>query len=636
MLRPSSGRLLRRKTILRIHPGVTKSLYALLVFSVGCGGGSQGTRVLRDAAGGLPDSGGADTARLVDAALIVPDSAGQSAGPDASSVPDVAISLDSFAMPLDSQFPDLAPGSTRSDGPPDVPNVPDVKSALDGGLDLAPDLVPAPDSSGVILPDTAPASDAAPPVTPDAGADTPQSPDTAPVSADTGSPEAAVDTRPDLANPGSDAVLAWQPASNVESDVVSWSFTPSIAVEPLAENVTVAWVEASAVKAKRWDRQTGAWGPTRTLQSDGTPKNPSVGTDAMGHIMVAWYQPGTVTDTTLPGIWVSQTSNGTTWSSPQRLVDWNVFELQFAMARNGQARMVFTRQPGTSTNQKGLYTAYYDGSSWTMNPDPLLPLDSPRVSSFGYLSNPQLAISGNGDGIVVFEEYDDNSYSSVGVVNLTGTSRSVPLILDADTSNSVYYMNRFAAMNGNGEGGVTWSQSDGSVYLSFYKPASGWSTPKKLAGTSFASNLGLAIDEQAFVTVTWAQSLTMGLNAVVMRGQWGGTWGEVTPLETDNQSSRTETTQFPVPRLVADSAGNVLAVWKKKVGATTYGAYARRLQGETWQPQVKLGERTGLTAYLPMVAVADSGFGVATFTFIDPTGATTDAESYNVEVAFCR
>jgi hypothetical protein len=55
---------------------------------------------------------------------------------------------------------------------------------------------------------------------------------------------------------------------------------------------------------------------------------------------------------------------------------------------------------------------------------------------------------------------------------------------------------------------------------------------------------------------------------------------------------------------------------------------------------VKLGEKTDLTAYLYLssnpLAIADSGFGAATFTFVDPTGATSDPEAYNVEVAFCR
>ena len=444
---------------------------------------------------------------------------------------------------------------------------------------------------------------------------------------------------------GRDAPLSlnWQPASNVENDILARSYEPSIAVEPITENVYIVWVESTAVKVKRWDRQAGTWGTTRVLQTGGDPNDVQVGTDANGHIMVAWYQDSRVADTTLPGVWVSQSNDGTAWSPPQRLVDWAVYGLQFAMARNGTARMVMSHQPGP--NQMVLNTGYYNGSSWTVNPDPVLPVDSPMVSKYGYDPAPQLAVGATGDGILVFDAYEVNDAGSspvgVAAVNLTGATRSAPQILDTDTVNTVYNTERFAAMNGNGEGVVAWAQYDDSVNLSVYKPSVGWSTPQKLVNTTGASNMAVAMDDQGFITAAWAQSLSVnGYNVVAIHGKVGGKWSEVTPLETDDKSEWTLTTRFPAPRLVANPAGTVLALWKKQVNTTTFGAYARRLEGDTWLPQVKLGEKTDLTAYLYLssnpLAIADSGFGAATFTFVDPTGATSDPEAYNVEVAFCR
>jgi len=554
--------------------------------------------------GGLPDGGPASDTASADLADSAP------------------VTLDGGASEGRAGDGNVLDGGVAESAPPD---------GNDGGTD-----VPATDTNK---------SDSAPPTDADGGADVPAtnsdgnnlesgvSPTDGPVldAPATGDSGSTVEAGSETSQSP-----AWQPATNIENDILSRSYEPEIAVEPIAENVYVIWIESTAVKLRRWDRQAGTWGPVRTLQSGGDPYSAWVGTDAAGHIIAAWYQDSQVADTSLPGIWVSQSSDGTSWSPPVKIVSGTIVDLQLGVARNGVARMAFSRQTGT--DQVGLFTAYYDASSWSVSTDPVLAPDSPHTSQYGYSSSPQLAISGTGDGVVVFEEYDDAGNTSVGVVNLTGTTRSAPQILDTDTTNDIYYTSRWAAMNANGEGAVVWTQnSDTSLYLSIYKPAVGWSTPQKLADSDDFDDTVVTIDDKDFITAAWVQSIAIsGYNVMAMHGKVGGTWSDITPLETDNKASWQDTSEFAYPKLAADAAGNVLAVWKKKVNDTTFGAYARRLQGDTWQPQVQLGQKTGLTAYQPVVAAADSGFGAATFTFVDPTGETTDPEAYNVEVALCR
>jgi hypothetical protein len=187
---------------------------------------------------------------------------------------------------------------------------------------------------------------------------------------------------------------------------------------------------------------------------------------------------------------------------------------------------------------------------------------------------------------------------------------------------------------------VVWPQATSttaaSLNLAYYKPAVGWSPVQKVADGDEFYTTGVALDDNSHVTVAWVQELTAsGHNVMAIHGKVGGTWSEVTPLEIDNTAGGTAT-DYAAPMLAVDGLGNVQVVWKKKINATTFGAYARRLQGTTWQPQVQLGQKADLKIFKPRVAVADSGFGAATFAYYSSSGTTPDSEAYNVEVAFCR
>ncbi|HJX51234.1 MAG TPA: hypothetical protein VJ801_00580 [Polyangia bacterium] len=451
-------------------------------------------------------------------------------------------------------------------------------------------------------------------------------------------PAIGADAAPGTTDTATDAsqVPTWQAASNVENDVLARSFRPAIAIEPLKENVLVAWYEDAAVKVKRWDRQSGTWGSTKTIENRGTPDGVAVGTDASGHMVVAWYQDYTVSDPGLPGVWVSHSSDGVAWTPPQQVAAGTIIDMQLGVARSGVARLAFSRQ--TASNQVGLFTAYFDKTSWTVDANPVLAPDSPYTVG-GSSPNPQLAIGGTGDGIVVFDEYDDNKNYSVGVANLVGSTRTAPQVLDTNTT--VDILDRSAAMNANSEGVVVWAEDASAtsmtMYLSSYKPSVGWISPQRIVDSNEFYNFGSALDDKGFVTAAWVQSITTGgHNVMAIHGKAGGTWSDIIPLETDNVAAGIHG-QFAYPSLAADVAGDVLAVWAKKVDTgNTYGAYGATLQGGVWQPAVKLGQKTNLRAWNPAVAVADSGFGAASFVFVDPAGTTTDTEAYNVEVAFFR
>ena len=443
--------------------------------------------------------------------------------------------------------------------------------------------------------------------------------------------DAPVDGTADLGSDGSVA-FSWEPAENVEKDSLSRSSNPSVAVEPTTENVFVAWYESNKVKVMRYDRQLATWGAAKTLESQGIPSQVAVGTDAFGNIMVAWIQSDSA-DPTL-GVWTSQSSDGVQWTAPQQVATGKIYTMSFAMARNGIARMAWSKETGT--NKKGVFTAAYDKTSWTVDTAPVLDPNDPAVFD-PYDPKPQLVIGGTGDGIVTFAVRDEKKLESVGAVNLTGSTRSALHILDTDTGHGVLTDNRSAAMNANGDGVVVWPQlTSPALNFATYNPAVGWSSAQRMVDGDDFYTTAAALDASGNITVAWVQALsTSGNNLMAIHGKVGGSWSEPMALESDNTAGDV-TADYAVPMLAADGLGNVQVVWRKKTNAGTFGAYARRLQDSVWQPQVKLGQKADLKAFQPRVAAADSGFAAATFVYVSPTGNTTDPDAYNVEVALFR
>jgi hypothetical protein len=541
-------------------------------------GGSVGpfTLVLGPATVGPPvGDGGVDGAEVGDTRL--PDVALDGAQPEAQGL-DVTVA----------DGPGQAEVTLPIDGEKDVPSLPEAGDAVT----------------------TSPADTAEP---------QPEVADTVVARADGGDAPADVITDSEVGH-----TPAWEPAQNIENDAINPSFEPVIVVDPVSEHVYVAWDEATAVKVKRWNRATATWEPTITVETRGDPVSPAIGVDGSGNVLLLWGQ--NTGAASVDGVWVSRTTDGSSWSPAARITADPSFEVRLAVARNGTAHAVYNKQQ----NGWPLYTAYYDGVGWTENPTTLYP------NTTFYDSDARLALSGTGDGLLVFRK----DWGIAGTV-LTGQSFSTPTMLDPNYETVTAY-DQSIAINRKGQGMVVWTEASGSNTLLLgrtYDPGLGWSSvmpPIVTAQTVEAT--AVALDEQNSATLLWQQNTTGGANLVAMHGSPTGPWGEVTALETDNIAGKLGlTTERAQPSVAIDTGGNVLAVWRKEVSAsaTTFGAYATRYAGGSWLPQAKLGLKTGLDIGGLSVSVADSGFGAATFFYLTDS-TPSDPDAYNVFVAFFR
>jgi hypothetical protein len=462
------------------------------------------------------------------------------------------------------------------------------------------------------------------------GADVPFAPDVADTNA--AQPEVP-QIKPDVVEaPEAGHVPAWEPAQNIENDILNASYNPVVAVDPVSEHVYVAWSGNTSVRVKRWNRTTGTWEKTIVVDSRGGPQDVTIGADAKGNVLLVWGQDSS-SDSTLIGLWASRTSDGLAWSSPVRITSLYSWNLQLAVARNGTARAVYSKQPADGTWP--LYSAYYDGTSWTENPTMVAP-------NTNFLEqDPRLVVDASGNGILTFYKEDSNYDTGVAAAIFTGPNFSTPIYLDPNYP-TVQADSRAVAMNRKGEGVFVWSESTGGtvgVSARTYNPTVGWSavTPPILSSDTIGA-LAVAMDEQDNVTILLQQGIASGgLNVMGIHGTVTGSWSDVAVLETDNVAGIL-TTEYAMPRLAIDASGNVLAVWRKDLSTATtatYGAYASRFAGGKWLPQFQLGLKTGLDVQQVNVSVADSGFGAATFCF-GSEQSTSDPLAYNPMVSFYR
>jgi hypothetical protein len=475
---------------------------------------------------------------------------------------------------------------------------PDGGSPPDGGA-------PPPPADGGAPHDTAPS--------PDAALDTPA--DVVPGAPD--GPSAAPDVLPPAAS--------WQPPAPIETDAITSSGRPSVAIDTNTGNALVAWDEEHAIKVRRYVAATGAWDPARTLDMRGTVYDATVGIDGMGRAVMIWHQEGGSTDPALQGTWASQSSDQVTWSPPVRLASGHVYNVALAVSGNGSARAAWDNSDGAINS---LWSAYFDGQSWTMPTAPVL------VGTDPYERTPLVAMDGAGRGALVWIQHDGAGNDSVWGSPFTGSALTTPALLEDFVEDSSFIGD--LAINADGKGLVGWTERTSSGEQFWYRTISAGTTlgpATQMALAADVSNIGLTVDPTGNVTACWAQGgAGQRFHVWSNRLPASGTWTMPAPLETGNYDElRTDT--YPNCRLAADGQGDVQAIWLQRESAAAnryaFTLYAARYAGGTWSAAHKIAGKDGLGLLLPHLASAASGLSVAAYWMTDPA-MTGDPDAYNV------
>jgi hypothetical protein len=353
---------------------------------------------------------------------------------------------------------------------------------------------------------------------------------------------------------------------------------------------------------------------------------------------VAWYMRTGDVDPSIQGLWARHSSDsGATWSAPVHVHQGPAYyEIALAMSAGGAARVAWQE---SASNINSLWSAHFDPLSSTFGD-----VAEVKAGSDADERYPRVALSDQGDGLLTWVQDDVDGQDSIWASELVSGAVQAPQLLDSYTTDAAGEVDVAIAADGS-RGMAVWQQRNGSSSADLFHAtwtagqAPRWQPAQRVLNAAWVSSPAVVIDTTGQATVTFTQPIT-GYRWNVIHTRWHPQtgWTAAQALETANQAGGT-TTEDPIARLGVDAAGNVHAVWRRKISAMadTASVIVRRYSAAegAWQPEILLGQIDGLQAYHPELTVAAEGRAAATFYYLDP-GNTANPAIFNTHIAFFR
>jgi hypothetical protein len=353
-----------------------------------------------------------------------------------------------------------------------------------------------------------------------------------------------------------------------------------------------------------------------------------------GIALVVWTHYESTPTVALRGLWGSHSiDGGVTWSAPARIFSaaaaWATVPL--AMDAAGNARVAWEEYTANITR---LWSASFNATTRTWSAPAVV---KPGVNSWDHYAH--LAIAPTGAGLLVWNQADANGDDSVWASSFTTPTGalSTPVEVDAFSGDDTYIPSVTIAPDGT-RGLVVWEQdtaTTGEVWGNDWTPGAGFAGAKKIISASLVGEPSVAMDKNYTTTLVWTQPITGGRwNMMAARRALNQAWGTTTALESTNFAPG-RTDEYSYGQVGVDRYGTAHVLWRRKVAATgnTFSVVVRTFTNNIWQPEVVLGQKAGLPAYIfPQLAVGDDGHAAATWYYTDPD-ATGDPDTYNIFVS---
>lgn len=336
-------------------------------------------------------------------------------------------------------------------------------------------------------------------------------------------------------------------------------------------NAVIVWRQQDGTHEQIFmsEYRNGSWthptGLSDNISPDGQDVlNPQLTMDNNGNTIIVWQQ----SDVNNEQIFMSEYRNGS-WSHPTGLSDnislagQEVFNPQVAMDNNGNATIVWYQSDG-SNNQ--IFLSEYRNSSWS-HPASLSDNISP-ANEHAY--DPQLAMDDNGNAVIVWYQSDD-IYRQIFKSEYRNDSWTHPTSLNDYISPSAQYADSpQVAMDDNGNAVIVWRQWDGNswqISKSEYRE-SNWTHPADpedniSPDTMWAYAPQVSMSNNGNTVIVWRQ-LDASNEQIFMSEFRNDAWHHPTGL-SDNISTDGE--DAFVPQVAMDNNGKAVIVWYQSDGA---------------------------------------------------------------------
>lgn len=277
---------------------------------------------------------------------------------------------------------------------------------------------------------------------------------------------------------------------------------------------------------------------------------------------------------------------------------------RMAFDGDGNAIAVWQQSDGTNIN---IYANRYTASTASWGAEELI-----ESGANGHAVAPQIAVDSAGNAIAVWSQ-DDGNYNIFAnrYTASTGTWGTEELIESNNVGNTVSPQ---IAVDGNGNAIVVWQQSDGideSIYANRYTASTdSWGTAELIesGNNGQAVQAQIAFDSAGNAIAVWRQSVGANSNIYSNRYTLGTGWGGAELVATGDADNATR------PQIAMDSNGNAIAVWRElsALGAKV-SVYASRYTASTdsWGTEELLESSDDGHAFDPQIAIDDDGNGVA-------------------------
>lgn len=416
----------------------------------------------------------------------------------------------------------------------------------------------------------------------------------------------------------------WQTATPIETDD-SDGYSPQVVVDNMGNALAV------------WNQHTldpwslSAWSSRYVIgEGWGNPEHlttpyvdPDMAVDASGNVVVVWRAEILRESQIMSSRYVS----GSGWETASAIGIYRYeHDPKVAVDESGNAIAVWVFRPSltwsgeiwsgeTIVNSVIGSNRYEVGSGWG---DPTLI----GVNATADATEPQVAVDGSGNAMVVWRQYDGTHRSVWANRYEVGSGWETATPIEAFNGNTTYPQ---IAMDAAGNAIAVWGQWDdgpNSIWSNRYVVGEGWGVPTLIETDDGEAHYPqIAIDSFGNAIAVWPQHDGTKYSIWANRYVAGNGWGTATLIETNNSVSAAE------PQVAVTASGDAIAVWRQWNGSFDEGFYHsigsnRYIAGEGWGSATVISTRGlgGSDAVMHLeVAVDPRGNAIAVWSQFDDT-----------------
>ena len=410
---------------------------------------------------------------------------------------------------------------------------------------------------------------------------------------------------------GGQIVGSWRGAMGAAADPLLNEFMPQVAVDSTG-NAVLVYEHGGEIWSNYYSATTSAWGTPTAIDSraGSGARSPQIAVDKNGSWLAAWAQDP---NASLKGIYTSTSTNGTTWSAISTLTNTTAWTPALAMNADGAAVVAWTEAVGNLW-QAAAATRQTTGSAWSAS-TVLRPGDDNGDR------DPVVAVSGTGEGFVLWRQDDTAGYISVWMRQHTTSGWQPAALFESYELQNSYS----PALAANKAGTVIGSYlqvttTTMQLWTRRYTPGAGFAAPLRAAEAydiESAAFPSVTLDETGVATVAFAASPGYKGKYRVYASRAAATdtaWPSAVAMETENDATDDDPNSIiarsPMPLVRNDAAGNVTLIWRKRVG-TRFDLWGGRFSGGAWGTSEKLEMRDTQSLFWPALGVGANGTAVA-------------------------